>query len=51
VRLRPRLRSAKLPLPLGATPVEALWPASVDDDPAVTFVREKVVRIAEALFP
>lgn len=50
VRLRPRLQSARLPLALGATPVELLWPASADDDAAVAFVRDRVMAAAQALF-
>lgn len=48
-RTRPHLQTATLPFELGGTPVELLWPAAVDDDPACRFVREELASIAAAL--
>jgi LysR family transcriptional activator of mexEF-oprN operon len=43
---RPHLRAVKLPFHIAQTPVELLWPAAVDDDPACRFVRDHMVAIA-----
>src|SRR5688572_16399087 len=40
VERRPKLGCAPLPLALSGSFVELLWPAAVDDDPAVTLVRQ-----------
>jgi LysR family transcriptional activator of mexEF-oprN operon len=45
--LRPHLRRAALPFALSGAPLELLWPATVDDDEASRFVRERVVHIAQ----
>jgi len=45
-RLRPGLRTTRLPLPLPGASMELLWRSAVDDDDAVAFVRELVVRVA-----
>jgi LysR family transcriptional activator of mexEF-oprN operon len=47
--LRPHLRTAPLPreVVLGGAPMELLWRSAVDDDAAVRFVRDLVVRLAE----
>ncbi|MEJ7597109.1 MAG: LysR family transcriptional regulator [Kofleriaceae bacterium] len=39
---RPHLAIAKLPFALPGAPVELLWPAAVDDDPACRFVRDQL---------
>jgi LysR family transcriptional activator of mexEF-oprN operon len=43
---RPHLAIAKLPFRLGSTPVELLWPAAINDDPAHRFVRDHLLAIA-----
>ncbi len=43
---RRRLRTAVLPFSLAGTSLDLLWPAAVDDDEAVRFVREQVVEIS-----
>lgn len=43
VRERPHLRMAKLPLAHVGAPIELLWPASLDDDPACRYLRERIV--------
>jgi len=45
---RPRLRTAHLPFPLGATPMELLYRSALADDPALQFVMEHITRIASA---
>ena len=47
--VRPHLRTASLPFDLRGSALELLWPAAVDDDPAVGFVRAEIIRIARAL--
>lgn len=49
VRLRPHLRTAKLPFGFAGAASELLWPNATDDDEACAFVREKVVAIASRL--
>lgn len=44
--LRPRLRVAPLPFPLRTSPIELLWPAAADDDPAAAFLRDRIAAIA-----
>lgn len=46
VAVRRRLRVGSLPFALPSTPMELLWPAALDDDEALGFVRALVVRIA-----
>ncbi len=43
---RPHLRAARLPFTLRGTPMELLWPAAAEDDPAGRFLRALVVRLA-----
>jgi LysR family transcriptional activator of mexEF-oprN operon len=43
---RPHLRALPLPFEIAATPVEMLWQRRTDDDEALAFVREHIVRIA-----
>lgn len=50
LKLRPRLRSAPLPLPLTGTAMELLWSAADDDDPAGSFVRERIVKLSDRSF-
>lgn len=45
VRLRPKLATTALPLPLAGTPVELLWPKAADDDEAIKLVRELIVLV------
>jgi LysR family transcriptional regulator, mexEF-oprN operon transcriptional activator len=47
VGLRPGLRIAPVPLPLGSSPVELLWRDATHDDPALAFVREAIARAAK----
>src|SRR5207245_7219151 len=42
-RAYPRLRTAGLPFQMPATPVELLWSAADDDDPAGRFLRDQIV--------
>lgn len=44
--LYPNLETARVPLSLSGTPVELLWPQSIEDDEAFSFVRDHVRRIA-----
>jgi len=43
---RPALRDAKPPFNLEGVPMEMLWRAALEDDPAVAFLRDQIVRIA-----
>lgn len=45
--VRPHLDTRPLPFRLQGSFSELLWPATVDDDQASRFLREKIVRIAE----
>jgi DNA-binding transcriptional LysR family regulator len=45
--LRPRLRTTPLPLALGGAPTELLWRSTVEDDEAIRFMRDLVVRVAK----
>lgn len=45
-RDRPHLRAVPLPFDLGESPMELLWRGALDDDEAMTFVRERVTRAA-----
>jgi LysR family transcriptional activator of mexEF-oprN operon len=47
LKLRPRLCSAPLPLALTGTSMELLWSAADDDDPAGSFVRDRIVKLSE----
>lgn len=47
--LRPHLRTAKLPLALGGAPMELLWRVATEDDPAIRFIRERVVEVVRGL--
>jgi len=49
VARHPRLRTTPLPFPLAGAPMELLWRRALDDDPAVRFVMERIVRVAEEL--
>jgi LysR family transcriptional activator of mexEF-oprN operon len=40
------LRIAEVPFTLAASPLELLWPKSLDDDPACGFVRQQLVALA-----
>jgi LysR family transcriptional activator of mexEF-oprN operon len=44
---RPRLTCTPLPFTVDKSPIELLWRAALDDDEAVAFIRDHVVRIAE----
>ena len=43
---RPHLRIAALPFQLAGSSIDLLWPAALDDDPAATFLRDRLTRIA-----
>lgn len=47
-QLRPHLRTAPLPreLPLEGAAIELLWRGADDDDPAASFVRERIVELS-----
>ncbi len=45
--LRPGLRTTAVPLALAGSPMELLWRSTVEDDEAIRFVRELVVRVAK----
>ncbi|WP_394830740.1 LysR family transcriptional regulator [Pendulispora rubella] len=47
---RPRLRMTELPFALSGTPMELLWSAADDDNPAGRFIREKIANLAEREF-
>ncbi len=49
-RHHPRLRLARLPLPLTGAPMELFWPSTLDDDESVCFVMDHVSRIAKSVF-
>ena len=49
--VRPHLRTAPLPFPLLGSTMELLWPATVDDDEAGRFLRERIIRIARRARP
>ena len=43
-RVRPHLRAVALPFELPTAPLELLWPAAVDDDPACAFLRSRILK-------
>lgn len=45
-RAYPHLATAGKPFELAGTPMELLWPAATEDDPALRFVREAIVRVS-----
>ena len=45
--LRPHLRALSLPFDLRGSSIELLWPATLDDDPAYGFLRQRIAHIAE----
>jgi LysR family transcriptional activator of mexEF-oprN operon len=47
ISVRPNLRTLAPPLSLGSAPMELLWRSTVEDDEAIRFVRERVVRVAK----
>lgn len=48
VELRPHLRVSAIPFPHEPGSIELLWPTALDVDPACGFVRDAIVRLAEA---
>jgi LysR family transcriptional activator of mexEF-oprN operon len=48
LELRPHLRVAPLPFRQPPGNIELLWPTALDEDPACRFVRDAIVRIADA---
>jgi LysR family transcriptional regulator, mexEF-oprN operon transcriptional activator len=44
----PGLRQAPLPFTLPRSPLEIVWPAAMDSDPAARFLRERIVQLARA---
>jgi LysR family transcriptional activator of mexEF-oprN operon len=51
LRIRPHLRVASMPFIQQPGSVDLLWPTALDVDPACRFVRDAVVRMAEASQP
>ncbi|ATB41621.1 transcriptional regulator MexT [Cystobacter fuscus] len=49
ISLRPNLRTTPLPLDLGGAPTELLWRNTVDDDDAIRFMRDLVVRVVKTI--
>jgi LysR family transcriptional activator of mexEF-oprN operon len=47
--LRPSLRTTALPMELGSAPMELLWRSMVEDDEAIRFMRDLVVRVTKAV--
>jgi DNA-binding transcriptional LysR family regulator len=47
ISTRPNLRTAPLPLTLGSAPMELLWRSTVEDDEAIRFMRDLVVRVVK----
>jgi LysR family transcriptional activator of mexEF-oprN operon len=45
--LRPHLRTLPLPFDLRGSSIELLWPATLDDDPAYGFLRQRIAHIAQ----
>ena len=45
-RAYPHLATAEKPFELEGTPMELLWPAATDDDPALRFVRDALERVS-----
>lgn len=48
LQVRPNLRTADLPFPHEPGDIELLWPRALGVDPACRFVRDAIIRIAEA---
>jgi LysR family transcriptional regulator, mexEF-oprN operon transcriptional activator len=48
-RVHPHLRTATLPFELPRSPLELLWSAAVDDDPACAFLRARIVEIVQGI--
>ncbi|WP_141332730.1 LysR family transcriptional regulator [Myxococcus sp. AB025B] len=51
VALRPALRTVKLPFEVEGSPLELFWRVTSEDDEALRFIREHVVRIARSAGP
>ncbi|UQA59821.1 LysR family transcriptional regulator [Polyangium aurulentum] len=49
ISLRPSLRTTALPLSLKGSPMELLWRSTVEDDEAIRFVRDLVIRVAKTV--
>jgi LysR family transcriptional activator of mexEF-oprN operon len=49
ISVRPNLRTAPLPLTLGSAPMELLWRSTVEDDEAIRFMRDLVVRVVKTV--
>jgi LysR family transcriptional activator of mexEF-oprN operon len=45
-RAYPHLATVEKPFVLASTPMELLWPAATDDDPALRFLRETIARVS-----
>ncbi len=48
LQLRPHLRISPIPFPHEPGDIDLLWPTALDVDPACRFVREAIIRIADA---
>lgn len=48
LQLRPHLRISAIPFPHEPGSIELLWPRALDVDPACRFVRDAIIRIADA---
>jgi LysR family transcriptional activator of mexEF-oprN operon len=46
---RPSLRTTTPPLALGSAPMELLWRTIVDDDEAIRFMRDQVIRVVKTV--
>jgi LysR family transcriptional activator of mexEF-oprN operon len=49
ISLRPNLRTTTLPVALGSAPMELLWRSTVEDDEAIRFMRDLVVRMVKTV--
>jgi LysR family transcriptional activator of mexEF-oprN operon len=49
LEMRPHLRKTRLPFRLSGTPMELLWSAADDDDPAGRFVRDTILTVAKTM--
>ena len=48
LRLRPHLRMSAIPFPQEPGSIDLLWPRALDVDPACRFVRDAIIRVADA---
>ena len=48
LQLRPHLRISAIPFPHEPGNIDLLWPTALDVDPACRFLRDAIIRIADA---